>query len=124
MAVLVDLAYYSISKNLGEQYLIPLTENGGEMYPLPALSIAVTVIVMGVIASLLFAFLVRFTRKPTTIFLSVAITALIVSLGGPFRLPETELRTRVFFGGMHILAAILITGGILLLSLKRNPSFK
>ncbi len=121
IAVLADLVYFAITRHFGEQYLIPLTEDGSSMAPLPAVSIAITVLFFGLLACFLFAFLIRFTRNPATIFLSVAITALVVSLGGPFRLPQTGLQTRLLLVGMHFLAALIIGGGILIFSRSHLP---
>ena len=49
-------------------------------------------------------------------FLSVAVAALILSFGGPLNLPAGTLQLKILLSGMHVIAAGIITGGILLLS--------
>jgi hypothetical protein len=62
--------------------------------------------------------LLRFAHKPATVFLSVSITALILSFGGPFDLPSASLQTRILLSIMHVIAAGIITPGILFMSHK------
>jgi hypothetical protein len=97
-AILANLAYYGVTHALGEYYLLPLVAGG--------------------LATLLFGLLIRFARRPETVFLSLGCAALLLSLGGPFNLPAVTLQTKFLLGGMHILAAMLISGGILLMSHK------
>jgi hypothetical protein len=83
-----------------------------------ALTPILAILVAGLLASFFFGFLLRFARKPATVFLSVSITALILSFGGPFDLPAANLQTRVLLSGMHIIAAGIITAGILFMGHK------
>ena len=117
-AILAVMAYYALTKALGEPYLMPLDGNSSRLGPMPVLTPILAILVPGLLASGFFGLLLRFARKPATVFLSVCITALILSLGGPFDLPVATMQTRFLLSGMHVLAAAIITSGILLMSHK------
>jgi uncharacterized membrane protein len=85
---------------------------------MPATTFMVAILIAGLLATVFFGLLIRFAQSPGTIFLSVAVTALILSFGGPSSLPAATLRTKILLSGMHVIAAVFITGGILLLSRK------
>jgi hypothetical protein len=118
-AIPVSIIYYTATKALGEQYLLPLDGNGTRLGPMPATTFMVVILIAGLLATVFFGLLIRFARKPGTIFLSVAVTALILSFGGPFSLPASTMQTKILLSGMNIIAAVIITGGILLLSHKK-----
>ncbi len=115
-AILADVLYYTLTKSFGEQYLIPVDGSSTQVSPLPVLVPILAILVPGLLASGLFGLLLRFSRQPATVFLSVAIAALILSFGGPFSLPAATMQTKLLLSGMQVIAAIIITGGILLLS--------
>jgi hypothetical protein len=117
-AILVNLLYYAVTKALGEQYIVPLDGNSSHPGPMPALMIVMAILISGLIASILFGLLIRFARKPVTVFLSVSVTAFILSFGGPFNLPAASIQTKILLSGMHVIAAGIISGGILLMSHK------
>jgi hypothetical protein len=117
-AILVVSLYYAITRSLGERYLVPLDGNSSQLGPMPFLMPVVSILIAGLLATSLFGVLIHFARKPATVFLSVSVAALILSFGGPFNLPAGSMQTKILLGGMHILAAGIITGGILLLSQK------
>jgi hypothetical protein len=116
VAILANLFYYAMTKALGEQYLMPL--GGGSFYlsPMPILMPVIVTLIPGLVAMVLFGLLLRYARRPATIFLSVSLAALILSFGGPFNLPAATMQTKMLLSGMHIIAAVIITIGILLLS--------
>ena len=122
-AFLADGLYYALTKALGEQYLMPLDGNNIHLSPMPVLMPVVSILVAGLLASVLFGLLLRFARKPVTVFLSVSITALILSIGGPSNLPAATLQTKLLLCGMQAIAAAIITAGILLLSHKDTKVF-
>ena len=115
-AILAVVAYYALTRALGEQYRMPLDGNNSQVGPMPVFTPILAILVPGLLASGFFGLLLRFAHKPATVFLSVSITALILSLGGPFYLPAASMQTRILLSGMHVLAAGIITGGILLMS--------
>jgi hypothetical protein len=121
LAIFANALYYQISKAFGEKYILPLDGTASHLGAMPFLMVAWATLVAGLLATLLFACLLRFARKPVTVFLSVAVTALLVSFGGPFSLPAGELQTKLLLSGMQIITAVLITAGILLLGQKRTP---
>ena len=117
-AILADIAYYALTKALGEQYRMPLDGNSSHLGPMPITTPVLAILIAGLLASIFFGFLLRFARKPATVFLSVSITALILSFGGPFDLPSATMQTKFLVSGMHVIAAGFITGGILFMSHK------
>ena len=119
-AILATLLYYTLTKAFGEQYQMPLGVDPTLTSPMPAIMPILAVLVPGLLASGFFGFLLRFSRKPATIFVSVASAALILAMAGPFSLPEAAMRTKVLLCGMQILAGGVITAGILLLSHQKT----
>ena len=115
-AILADGLYYAFTKVLGEQYRMPLDGNSSHLGPMPVLTPILAILIAGLLASIFFGVLLRFARKPVTVFLSVSTTALILSFGGPFDLPSATMQTKILLSGMHVIAAGFITGGILLMS--------
>ena len=115
-AILANLLYFDVTKALGVQYRLPLVGGGSHFFPMSALMPVVATLVPGLLATIFFALLIRFSHKPATVFLSVAVAALILSFGGPFNLPAGTLQTKILLSGMHLIAAGLITSGILLIS--------
>ena len=120
-AALVNLSFFFISIALGGRYLLPVDVAGTQLAPMPAWMPLLPTLVVGLTASLFFAMLVRFARRPVTIFLSVAATALLVSFGAPAGLPGgTPLSTRLLLAGMNLLTALILTIGLLALSRNRK----
>jgi hypothetical protein len=119
-AVLVNLLYYALTKALGEHYLMPLDGRSSNLNPMPFLMPVIVTLVPGLLATILFGLLIRFSRSPTIVFLSVCAAALILSFGGPYYLPAASLQTKILLSGMNLIGTATITGGILLLSLKRT----
>jgi uncharacterized membrane protein YphA (DoxX/SURF4 family) len=115
-ALVANFLFYTITKAAGEQYLIPLDGSTSHIGPMPVLLFVLPTLIVGVVASVFFGLLIRFSRLPAIVFLSVAVAALILSLGGPGSLPDTSLQTQLLLTGMNLLTAICLTGGILLLS--------
>ena len=122
VAILMNILYFSVTKALGEKYLIPLTGNASRLDPLSVAMLIIAILVPGLAAAVFFGLLIHFARKPAMIFLSVAITALLVSFGGPFSLPAGTMQTKILLSGMHVIAAVVITGGILFFSRNKNSS--
>ena len=119
-AILADMAYYAFTKAFGEKYRIPLDGNSSHLGPLPVLTPILAILIPGLLASIFFGLLLRFAQKPAIVFLSVSITALILSLGGPFDLPAATMQTKILLSGMHVISAGIITAGILLMSHKND----
>ena len=117
-AILVVLLYYAITKFRGEQYLMPLDGKSAHLGPMPFVMPVVAILIPGLLATLFFGLLIRFNRKPATVFLSVSVAALILSFGGPFNLPAASMQTKLLLSGMQVIAAGVISGGILLISHK------
>jgi Family of unknown function (DUF6069) len=118
-AVLVNLSYYFVSRALGEQYIMPLDGSTSNLGPMPILMPLIVTLIAGLIASILFGLLIRFSRSPLIVFISVCVTALILSFGGPFYLPAAILQTKILLSGMNLIAGVIITGGILFLTVNK-----
>jgi hypothetical protein len=114
LAILATWLYYGVTKALGEQYLVPLDGGSSYLGPMPVLMPVITTLVPGLVASIFFGLLIRFSRNPATVFLSVSLAALLLSFGGPYYLPGVSLQIKILLSGMHVVAAVVITGGILL----------
>jgi hypothetical protein len=119
-AVLVGILYYGVTRAFGEQYVMPLDGSVSHLGPMPVLMPIFAILVPGLVASILFGLLVRFSRTPATVFLSVSTAALILSLGGPWNLPGAVTQTKILLSGMQVITAVLIVGGTLFLSHKKN----
>ena len=119
-AILAVVAYYALTRALGEQYRMPLDGNSFHLGPMPLLTPILAILISGLLASIFFGLLLRFVRKPATVFLSVSISALILSLGGPFNLPAATMQTKILLSIMQVIAAGIITAGILLMSHKND----
>jgi L-asparagine transporter-like permease len=117
-AILAGVLYYALTKVLGEQYLLPLDGSSSQLGQMPVLTPITAILILGLLASIFFGLLLRFSRKPATVFLSISITALLLSFGGPFSLPAASMQTKILMSGMQVIAAGTITGGIMLLSHK------
>lgn len=120
LAALFNALYYLTTKALGEPYLLPLDEGATRFGPMPLRMPVLATLAIGLAAVLFFALLIRFARRPATVFLSVAVTALIVSFGGPFNLPAAPLQTKLLLCGMNVCTAVILGGGVLLFSRSRN----
>ncbi len=118
LAILATCLYYGVTKALGEQYLMPLDGAGSHVGPMPVLMPVITTLIPGLVACIFFGLLIRFSRKPAIMFLSVSLAALLLSFGGPYYLPGVSLQTKILLSGMHVVAALFITGGILLICHK------
>jgi len=123
LAIVAVLVYYYITKAFGENYRIPLTSDATLLHPMPPAMPLLAVLIVGLLASLFFGLLVRFSSAPAIVFLSVAVAALVLSFGGSLYLPVSALHTKILLAGMNILAGVILVGGILLGSQKRvTPS--
>ena len=102
---------------------MPLGGTSAHLAPMPFLMPVVAILIPGLLGTLFFGLLIRFSRKPATVFLSVSLAALILSFGGPFNLPDASIQTKLLLSGMQVIAAGIITGGILLMSHKTHRLF-
>lgn len=116
IASLANILFFFVTKSLGEQYLIPLTESSIEVTPMPYFIIPIVTLTPAIFATLLFAFLNKLSpRNTVSPFLSISITGLIISFGGPLDLPGVGLQTKLLLCAMHVIAGIIIIGGLLVL---------
>ncbi|HKZ44535.1 MAG TPA: DUF6069 family protein [Anaerolineales bacterium] len=112
-ATAVNLLIFNLAHAFGENFIIPISEYSPVKEPMPVLLVVVATIIPSILAIILFAFLTKFAPKSVMpSFLSVSLTALLVSFGGPFSLPETGFQTKLILAAMHIMTAIIIVGGL------------
>jgi len=114
IAIVANFIYFEATRATGEAYRLPLDASGSQSAPMPVLLPMLGALAIGLLATLFFGLLIRFARKPGLVFLSVAITALILSFGGSFGIPGAGLRTKLFLSGMNVLTAVIVGGGLLL----------
>ena len=119
-AIGANLLYFAATQASGEKYLMPLDGMGSHLAPMPVTLPVTVILFIGLAATFFFGLLIRFARKPGTVFLSVAITALILSFGGSFSLPSAPLQTKILLSGMNVIAAGIIAGGIPWLSRNKD----
>jgi hypothetical protein len=119
-AILACLVYFAVTKALGEQYIMPLDGTNSHLGPMPVLMPVLAVLIPGILATFFYGLLVSYSSKPATVFLSVSVAALILSFGGPSSLPDAALLTKILLCGMQVIAAGVISGGILLISHKKH----
>jgi H+/Cl- antiporter ClcA len=123
-ATAANLMIFGIAHLLGEKFIIPISENSSVKEPMPIILFVIATIISSVLAVIFFAFLEKFSAKSVMPpFLSVSITALIVSLGGPFSIPETGLQTKLILVSMHFVAFIIIVGGLVGFHRNKFPNF-
>ena len=120
LAVLKNLLFYAVTKAFGQQYIMPLVGSSSNLGPMPILMPVVVTLVPGLLATIFFGLLIRFSRSPVIVFLSVCVAALILSFGGPFYLPAATLATKLLLCSMNLIAGVIITVGILVLSLEKT----
>ncbi|HEX7434757.1 MAG TPA: DUF6069 family protein [Anaerolineaceae bacterium] len=116
LAILINLLFYAVTKAFGEQFIMPLDGSTSNLGPMPILMPVVVTLVPGLLATIFFGLLIRFSRSPVIVFLPVCVAALILSFGGPFYLPAATLATKIILTVMNVFAGVIITGGILLMS--------
>ncbi|HBG74208.1 MAG: hypothetical protein A2X25_03810 [Chloroflexi bacterium GWB2_49_20] len=115
ISVLANLLFFALTQALGELYIIPLTEIPLNSGPMPVFMVILATFIPAILAAMLYSFLSKIAPNSTLPpFLSVAGTALLVSFGGPLDLPGAGMQTKLLLSAMHIIAAIIIVGGLLI----------
>ena len=112
ISMLANLLFFALTKAFGEHYLIPIAESTSISSPMSENMVMLATLISGLLATGLYALLSKIT--PHAIlppFLSITLTAFIVSFGGPMELPGTTMRTKILLSMMHIITGILVIGG-------------
>ena len=126
-SVTLNLIIFSIARTLGISFIIPVSEFSQIKASMPVNMVIIATIIPAILAILLFIVLRKISPRGYFIpFLSVSITALIVSLGGPASLPDTSLQTKLVLIFMHILSGFIMIGGLVYfhISTIRSTSIK
>ncbi|MCU0492992.1 MAG: DUF6069 family protein [Chloroflexaceae bacterium] len=114
-AVVVNLALYFIAAPLGFIPQTVLVQPANQ--PVTFVPVIAATLMPTIVATLLFALLVRFTRRPVTIFRIIAAVVLVLSFAQPFvMLPDAPLAMAITLNLMHVVAAAGITWGLTVLA--------
>ena len=113
-AVVVNVVLWAVMQFVLQMNLqISLGGPGTPMEPLPVLPVIVLTVLPALVAGALFWLLTRFTSRPHTIFLVVALIVLVVSLIAPFGAFPGFLMNAIGLNVMHIGAALPIMWALL-----------
>lgn len=111
-AGVANLLVFFVAQALGAPFQVPMGGPGSPALPLPFFAVIAASTVPGLGAAVLYWALGRFAgARATTIFIAVAAIFGLLSLAGPLTLP-IDLFTRLAMALMHIVAGIIITGGL------------
>ena len=114
-ATAVNLLIFALAHTIGEGINTPISETSAIKAPMPVMMVIVATIVPSILAVMLYSFVNKISPNGVIPpFLSVSITALIVSFGGPISLPETDVQTKIFLISMHITTGLIMVGGLIL----------
>jgi hypothetical protein len=92
---------------LGLELLMQMGGPEGPIAPLSAVPVVIASVIPALAAGAFLWGLNRFTRRPYTIFLAIAVVFLLFSFGGPLSLP-VDTAMKVALNSMHVGAAIAI----------------
>lgn len=110
VAGIINGIIYLIARASDVSFTVPSQQEAGATMDIGIGPIIIFSVVPAVIASLLVLLLNRFTRKPFTIYLIIAVIILLVSFF-PLTL-EMDNITRIVLGIMHVIVASGITIGL------------
>ena len=111
-SALGNLLLFFIAAGLGVSFLMPLEPGSSELAPLPAVIVVVASALPAIFATILYALLGKFVRRPILIFWIISAVVLVLSFGLPiFNLPATvDTPTVIALELMHIVSAATIVG--------------
>ena len=107
-AVLANVLVYFVASALGWMPATYINPQLGR--PIEISEVAGSTLMGALCATVLFALLARFTRRPVTIFRIVAGIVLLLSFATPFSLVGAPLSLILTLEVMHVLAAAIIVG--------------
>lgn len=113
-AAVANVTFFFITKSAGafpETVLLPSSNE-----PLTALPVLIASFIPSLLAGAVLWLLHRFTKTPERIFTVTAIVLGLVSLQGPFGIPGATPLMIAVLEIMHVVAAVVITVGLLRLS--------
>jgi hypothetical protein len=105
-AALANLIIYWIATGPMDMSLDIVLPGSTDLQPLAVGMIILNSVIPALIATGVFALLVRFTRRPVPIFLAIATVVLLLSLGAPLSLPaRVAMTTKLVLELMHVVVA-------------------
>jgi hypothetical protein len=111
VSVMVNVVLFLIFSATGiipTDFPVPQADN----QPLTVVPVIISSIMPLVIATLVFMALVKFTKQPVKIFGIVALVIVILSLWGPFGIPNVPIGMAIGLNIMHLVAAYAIYWGL------------
>ena len=120
-AALANVVVFALERNLlGVSFVFPYQGAGSPALPLPVSFVILASTIPAIAAAVLLAILGKLTRRPLRIFTIMGVIFLIVSFGGPLSVPAGP-STKLALGVMHVVAAVIIIGGLAVLTQPRRP---
>jgi len=107
-----NIAFFLLVHVLGVEFIIQ-PDPSAPPVPIAVSSVAVASFLPALLAGGLLVLLGRFTTKARRAFLVIASVAAVLSLAGPATIGGASGGTRVALIVMHLLAAAVISGGLL-----------
>ena len=104
-AILGNAIVYMLGTSLGVSFIVPQGPAGPQ--PLTLMQIGMVTFLAGVGASLVYAALLRWVRKPVLTFRVVSAIVLVLSFGATLAVPM-ETSTALALDAMHVVAAALL----------------
>ena len=96
---------------LGIPFVFPFAGEGMPAASLPVSMVLIASLVPAIAGALFLAVLGKVFRRPLRLFQIIGVVLLLLSLGGPFSLP-VDLATKLALSLLHIVAAVVIIGGL------------
>jgi hypothetical protein len=118
IAAVANLIVYFIARPLAGGELYHQMGPGNPVEALPVAAVVVSSFVPSIFATLLYAGLGRFTRRPVTIFTVIAVAFGLLSLASPLSL-TIETTSKLTLSLMHLVAGAAITGALITLGREK-----
>lgn len=112
VGALVNVATFAVARLAGVDFVATF-QPPAPPNQLPAAMVLIASVVPSLFASLLFYGAARFGQRGVTAFVAFAALFALLSLGGPFGLPDASLGTKLALDVMHVFSAIAIVGALL-----------
>lgn len=107
VAAVANATVFALEKSLLALPMLIVLPPATQPAPLPWSMVIGVSVVAAIVATLLFAILVRITERPRRWFQIIAVIVLLASFWGPFSQP-VDLGTQMALAAMHIVAALAI----------------
>lgn len=110
VSLIANLALFVIVGLIGIDLVQGDPAGGDELVPITAVNVIFASIVGGVVGTALALLVGRFVGRARTVFIVIGAIGFIVSMGGPFTIPDSPTDNLVVLTIMHVVAAVIIVG--------------